>query len=87
MAAAYGDGSWRLPDINALESLVDASRHHPALPAGHPFLAVGEAYWSSTTSAFETNWAHALYLHKGAVGVGVKSAREFLVWPVSGGLS
>lgn len=85
-AAAYGHGGWRLPDINELESLVDAGQAFPALPAGHPFTAVGEAYWSSTTSAFEKNWAHALYLHKGAVGVGVKSGPEFLVWPVRGPL-
>lgn len=84
VAAAFGDGGWRLPDINELESLVDAGQAFPALPAGHPFQAVGEAYWSSTTSAFEKNWAHALYLHKGAVGVGHKSGREFLVWPVRG---
>lgn len=84
VAGRYRGGGWRLPNINELESLVDASRAHPALPAGHPFAAVGEAYWSSTTSAFETPWAHALYLHKGAVGVGVKSAAEFLVWPVTG---
>lgn len=87
VAATFRNGDWRLPDINELESLVDAGRHHPALPAGYPFTAVGEAYWSSTTSAFEKNWAHALYLHKGAVGVGVKSSREFLVWPVRGPLS
>ena len=84
VAGRYGDGNWRLPTINELESLVDAGRSQPALPAGHPFAGVGEAYWSSTTSAYETNWAHALYLHKGAVGVGVKSAREFLVWLVRG---
>ncbi|EHJ47024.1 protein of unknown function DUF1566 [Solidesulfovibrio carbinoliphilus subsp. oakridgensis] len=84
VAAAYGHGGWRLPDINELESLVDAGEAFPALPAGHPFTDVGEAYWSSTTSAFEKNWAHALYLHKGAVGVGFKSGREFLVWPVRG---
>ncbi|KHK01578.1 Lcl C-terminal domain-containing protein [Desulfovibrio sp. TomC] len=87
LAGRFGDGGWRLPTINELESLVDAGRSHPALPAGHPFAGVGEAYWSSTTSAFENNWAHALYLHKGAVGVGVKSAREFLVWPVRGPLA
>ncbi|MYL83899.1 DUF1566 domain-containing protein [Desulfovibrio aerotolerans] len=86
VCASLGHGRWRLPNINELESLVDAGQSRPALPAGHPFAAVGEAYWSSTTSAFETNWAHALYLHKGAVGVGFKSAREFLVWPVRGPL-
>lgn len=84
LAGGLGDGRWRLPNINELESLVDAGQSRPALPAGHPFTAVGEAYWSSTSSAFENNWAHALYLHKGAVGVGIKSAREFLVWPVRG---
>lgn len=82
VAVAHGGGGWRLPDINELESLVDAARAFPALPDGHPFTDVGEAYWSATTSAFEKNWAHALYLHKGAVGVGIKTGREFLVWPV-----
>lgn len=73
---------WRLPDINALESLVDASRHSPALPQGHPFIAAGEAYWSSTSSGYDLAWAFCLYLHKGAVGVGHKPGPEFLVWPM-----
>jgi len=73
---------WRLPNINELESLVDCDRHSPALPALHPFRCVGEEYWSSTTSAFEPDWAWALYLAKGAIGVGQKSGRHFRVWPV-----
>ncbi len=73
---------WRLPTINELESLVDASSHSPALPEAHPFASVREAYWSSTTSFFETDWAYVLYLHKGAVGVGYKKNRDFAVWPV-----
>ncbi len=73
---------WRLPSINELESLVDASSHSPALSAGHPFSGVREAYWSSTTSYFEPDWAYVLYLHKGAVGVGFKKNRDFSLWPV-----
>lgn len=73
---------WRLPNINELESLVDSGMHSPALPEGHPFTDVKEAYWSSTTSMFEPNWAWALYLTKGAVGVGMKSGAHFYVWPV-----
>ncbi len=75
--------SWRLPNINELESLVDCSTHSPALPPGHPFRNVKEGYWSSTTSMFEPDWAWALYLTKGAVGVGMKRGAHFYVWPVS----
>lgn len=78
--------TWRLPNINELESLVDAARANPALPDNHPFERVQEAYWSSTTSFYETDWAYALYLHKGAVGVGYKRNAEFHCWPVTGPL-
>ncbi|THB77012.1 MAG: DUF1566 domain-containing protein [Desulfobulbaceae bacterium] len=73
---------YRLPTINELESLVDASQHFPALPANHPFSNPREAYWSSTTSGYETDWAYVLYLNKGAVGVGYKTNHDFHVWPV-----
>lgn len=76
-------GSWRLPTINELESLVDVSRHTPALPPGHPFDDVQEAYWSSTSSGFEPDWCMALYMYKGAVGVGQKKDPNFSVWAVS----
>lgn len=79
------DRPWRLPNINELESLVDCSRHSPALPEQHPFLDVRQVYWSSTTSCYERDWAWALYLDKGALGVGVKRARNFHVWPVRAG--
>jgi len=73
---------WRLPNINELESLVDCSMHSPALPAGHPFKNVQGGYWSSTTSMFEPDWAWALYLTKGAIGVGQKRGAHFSVWAV-----
>ena len=75
-------GKWRLPNINELESLADYARHSPALPDKHPFTNVQEAYWSSTTSFFETDWAWVLYLHKGAIGVGYKKRKTFAVWPI-----
>jgi hypothetical protein len=76
------DLNWRLPNVNELESLVDCSMHSPALPDGHPFIDVRDTYWSSTTSVFETDWAWALYLNKGALGVGHKQAAHFYVWMV-----
>jgi len=68
-----------------LESLVDSSTHSPALPGNHPFAEVREVYWSSTTSFYEPDWAWALYLEKGALGVGVKANRTFHAWPVCDG--
>ena len=75
---------WRLPNINELESLVDCGMHSPALAIGHPFLAVQDVYWSSTTSLYEPDWAWALYLDKGAVGVGQKTQATFHVLAVRG---
>lgn len=75
-------GRWRLPNVNELESLVDAEAARPALTAGHPFVNVRGVYWSSTTSLYEPDWAWALYLDKGAVGVGRKTEARFHAWAV-----
>ncbi len=58
--------------------------HHacPALPPGVPLTQVRDAYWSSTTSVYEPDWAWALYLDKGAIGVGQKKGRYFHVMAV-----
>ena len=61
------------------------SRHTPALPLDHPFKNVRDVYWSSTTSFFEPDWAWALYLNKGATGVGFKQEKTFHLWPVAAG--
>ena len=74
---------WRLPNINELESLVDCSQFNPALPVAHPFSGVGSIYWSSTTSLYEPDWAWALYLDDGAIGVGQKAFARFKAWAVS----
>ena len=83
-SSLHGRADWRIPNINELESLVDASRYSPALPAGHPFTHAGESYVSSTNSAFEPDWCMALHLHKGAVGVGHKKSGRYLAWLTAG---
>lgn len=77
------DHNWRMPNIRELESLTDTSQSFPALQKNNPFTDTGDVYWSSTSSSFEYDWAMALYLEKGAVGVGFKTGDPFLVWPVA----
>jgi len=79
---AGGQSDWRLPNIRELESLVDMSRHSPALPADHPFDYIAEGYWSATTSVYEKRYAWVLYPRDGAVGVGYKPLPEFCIWAV-----
>ena len=80
-----GFADWRLPNIRELESLVDIGTHSPALSPGHPFQRVREAYWSSTTSAYEPRYAWTLYSRDGIIGVGFKPRDGFHTWPVRDG--
>lgn len=65
---ALGGYDWRLPKRRELRNLMSYQTRKPALPHDHPFLA-------------EPDWAWALYLHKGATGVGQKPGPHFFVWP------
>lgn len=62
---------------------MDVEIYSPALSLDHPFTSVRDVYWSSTTSLYEPDWAWALYLGKGAVGVGQKRQARFHVWAMS----
>ena len=47
-----GRMGWRLPAIEELTSLLDATSSPPVLPAGHPFQVEDDDYWSATSSVF-----------------------------------
>lgn len=73
-----GSGKWRLPNIRELESIVDDSRHSPALVPGFSIdTAQIAGFWSSTTSMYEPRYAWVLYSIDGAIGVGFKVQAEF----------
>ena len=76
---------WRLPTIRELESLVDDSRHSPALIQNTSSRAAPIAgLWSSTTSTYEPRYAWVLYIKDGAIGVGFKTKADFHVIAVRG---
>jgi hypothetical protein len=60
-------GTWRMPNANELESLVDVSQFSPAVSAGHPFTNIDltSAYWTSTTYMALTSNAMAIRLSDG----------------------
>ena len=80
--------SWRVPNRNELQSLIDYTRagNLDKLPAGHPFTAVQPNwYWSSTLFTPDPGFAAwAVDLGHGYVDRNSQSG-TFYVWPVQGG--
>ncbi len=77
-------GDWRLPNRNELRSLIDYSQSSPALPSGGNdfFMVQLDEYWTSTTSAYNTNSAWFVDIWSGNVGYGHKVDTLKYVWPV-----
>lgn len=86
-------GSWRLPNINELNSLVNAGRWNPAVGPltvdGNPeallfSMTANANYWSSTTTAALTTQAWSVHFMFGLQNPAFKPI-PFMVWPVKDG--
>ena len=85
-------GTWRLPNLWEMESIVDESASNPAVTAGSPFanIALG-GYWTSTSyyggeggspQAWVVRMSDGRYINDGAGNVKVSSSNA--VWAVKG---
>ena len=76
---------WRLPTVEELASLIDATQSNPALPTGNAFLNVqSKYYWSSTTNTNDPGFAGLVSLLNGSVSSDLKTI-TYYVWPIRGG--
>jgi hypothetical protein len=87
-----GKAGWRLPTVEELRSLVDASAPAPPkLPVGHPFSADDviatsiDFYWSATTSNTNTANAYAVTFFSGNVNSAKVKSESHYTWCVRGG--
>jgi hypothetical protein len=80
-------GTWRLPNVNEMESLVDLSQINPPLPANHHFGTFPQIpiYWTSTITADYYPGVNAIGedMFTGKIQ-GDNKANPKYIWPVKG---
>ncbi|MDV6235758.1 DUF1566 domain-containing protein [Leptospira ellisii] len=70
---ALSGRSWRLPNANELLSIVDYTVGNPSINAAFFGGTVPQYYWTSTTSASNLSFAHAVFFNSGLMGGNDKS--------------
>lgn len=80
-------GTWRLPNVNELESLINDQQPDKSFWLGtQGFMNVQpENYWTSTTRVLSPFSAWYVNMKDGVISGGNKTAESWYVWPVRGG--
>lgn len=85
-----GYSDWRLPNVIELKSLVNYGQAYPAVWLNLPAQGFSNVqlyyYWSSSTYAQNIIKAWTIYFLDGFFVANNKTAYDFNVWPVRGGL-
>ena len=61
-----GAGTWRLPNINELLSIVDYANSSKWINTYYFTTSVANGYWSSSTTAGNTSGAWSVYFYNGS---------------------
>lgn len=81
---------WRLPAVEELATLIDRDNLNPTLPTNHPFKNIQatdglDRYWTSTTTAWMTDFAWYATFDNGTVNSVSKTTTTLYHWCVRGG--
>jgi hypothetical protein len=79
-------GTWRLPHINELMTLVNFGQWNPALTGSEFPWYWNKSYWSSTTYEASPDKAWYVYEGEGYTSVLASKGASFYVWPVRDGI-
>ena len=83
----YGHTDWRVPNINELESLLNADEENTSAWLNSKGFSNVQPlyYWSSTTNAYFPSFAWFAGMRNGFLYDGNKSSNCYYVWPVRAG--